>query len=324
MATSILASSLPQNFDISYNHHNYDNTLSSQKHEIEKINVDSNTIINFWHNYNTDSIITKYGNKISSVRQTISGTIKKKTKKRVSSSKSVYNKSGQETHSSIIDGDGKLKIKTSSDKSDNGDTIGYKAARTQDDMMCVVKLLIPSDAKVAFSDSDKYRANKVKVLDIREIYCDDKNIFMKCYDKLDKKCSKCMKNTVKYIDESSKEYCSSCAPKNSKNINKLLDCTLSEPIKKCDSCVHTRDFEYKKDQWINIPDFNSNLDEVCVPGIHYQRQAKDIFNWFGSIGSRFKNIKVEPEQIESEQIELDAEKEESKIDFLKRIKKNKK
>lgn len=47
------------------------------------------------------------------------------------------------------------------------------------------------------------------------------------------------------------------------------------------SCVVKDDFVYKLNNEVYIHNFDSDLDKVCVPGIHFYFQQQEVFSWFG-------------------------------------------
>ncbi len=304
--------------------------------ESEIIHIDDDTEIHFEYEYQDGqhpdfpNLIT-YGNTNNKLKQVISTT--RKNGKTTSKSKYNYTRLGQEKASSVIGSDGKLRVKTSKDKKGIKGMIGFKAGRTKDDNPCVIKLFIPSNAKVSFSSYDKYRANRVKVLDIREVYENDKDIYIDYYGRVKSICILCKHKSSYIISPCRHALCSNCWIKtiNStksgppkclycyKSIKKTIDpepiFSENDSLSTCYSCVHTKDFVYKLGEWITIPNYNNDLSVVCAPGIHYQRRVKDIFKWAVDVDFRIKPdivplkiVEDNPEQIEVEDlihIELD-------------------
>lgn len=57
------------------------------------------------------------------------------------------------------------------------------------------------------------------------------------------------------------------------------------------SCIHTKNFIYRVDSDISVPDFNGNLDAVCVPGIHFFFFPHEALTYKSQEFSKIKNIK---------------------------------
>jgi len=131
-----------------------------------------------------------------------------------------------------IDSNNRMEICDSSSK--DIIKIGYKAAKTQDDRECIVKLGIFGNTLLASSPrEDKVRCDKALVMGIE--------IFERC------------KEGIKIVDFASEAY----------------------------SFIARNDFQYKVGEIVQVPNFNGNLQQICVPGIHFYWVQFRCLQYFG-------------------------------------------
>ena len=258
----------------------------------------------FNYNYYPKYLMHTYGNS-SSTAKSIVVTKSENGKDNINSiDQHNFDSDGQQKNSKFIDESNRLTIKALTMEEINAGRIGYKAAQTSDNKMCIIKLFLPKDAKVAWDQyKDKYRTNKVIVLSIKKIYYEKKHhyytkdlnledcgvcldapstfIAYPCRHKL---CGTCWKQL---IDVSQNKNCPTCRA----HINKIEEVPINklpensnidenEEIIEAYSCVHTDQFIYKKNEQIIIDDFDGNLKKVCAPGIHFHDKEEDVFQWF--------------------------------------------
>ena len=218
-----------------------------------------------------------------------------------------FNDDGHEKNSKSIGEQNRLKINSLSLEEIKNGQIGYKAARTKDNKFCVIKLLIPKDAKVAWDvHRDKYRTDKAIVLSIKPVIYDKKNYYYVADFKLEecpiclddkatflalpcrhKLCGNCWKALIEKNMNKLCHYCKTEVAKVeelpiSKTINNELQLENEESysLEEAYSCVHTNDFAYRINEEVQIVNFDADLKKVCAPGIHYHAEEKDIFQWF--------------------------------------------
>jgi len=258
----------------------------------------------FNYNYYPKHLMHTYGNSTSTAKSIVV-TKSENGKDNINSiDQHNFDSDGQQTNSKFIDESNRLTIKALTAEEINAGRIGYKAAKTSDNKMCIIKLFLPKDAKVAWDQyKDKYRTNKVIVLSIKKIYYEKKHHYYtkdlnleECGVCLDapstfiaypcrhKLCGTCWKQL---IDISQNKNCPTCRTHINKieevPINKLPEnCNIDEDeeITEAYSCVHTDQFIYKKNEQIIIDNFDGNLKKVCAPGIHFHDKEEDVFQWF--------------------------------------------
>lgn len=215
-----------------------------------------------------------------------------------------YDSNGQQKNSKFIDESNRLVIKAlSQDEIKNG-RIGYKAAQTGNQKMCIVKLFLPQEARVAWDQhKDKYRTDKAMVLSIKKVYYEKKrHFYMKDFNLEDcgvcldapsthiahpcrhKLCGSCWKDL---IDVGQSKKCPCCRGEidniEEVPVQKLpedVDIKEEEDIVEAFSCVHTDQFMYRVGELVSIANFDGNLKKVCGPGIHFHDKEKDVFQWF--------------------------------------------
>lgn len=208
-----------------------------------------------------------------------------------------YNKNGNEDGNSSIDEHNMWKVKSVKKKDLDKGKIGWKAARTHDGGLCIVKLLIPHDAKVACDKyKDKYRTNKAVVLSIKPIvYNKNNHYYMKDLE-LDE-CPICMDANATHLSLPCRhKMCGECwasillkSPNNEcpyckqkvetvEHVDAYQD--IEETITEAYSCVYRDDFVYRLGQEVTVTNFDGNLKKVCAPGIHYELKENDVFKWF--------------------------------------------
>jgi len=210
---------------------------------------------------------------------------------------------GHEISNINIDENNKLDVKLSIDHNDiiNG-KFGYKAAKTIDNDLCLVTLLIPKEAKNAFDPKDdKYRTNMAQVINIKPInYVKNKINPVKenlseckiCYDNNDcymaipckhRFCLTCWKKLISIQHNVTCPYCTQDIEQIA-IIDKIPEYLINEEnftsLTEAYSCVYTDDFKYKLGEMITVDNFDSNLSKVCAPGIHYYLEIDKVFKWF--------------------------------------------
>ena len=282
---------------------------------------------NYWNEF-----INKYGNIISNIKNIIvSKNENNNEEKMVEIDQHNYDKDGQQINSKFIDNSNRLVIKALTQKEINDGRIGYKAGRTIDNKMCIIKLFIPKDSKVAWDQyKDKYRTNKVVVLKITPIYYSKQKYFYNkdfeieecpiCLDFMvshiaypcrHKLCGICWETLLKISCNKNCPYCKSIIenveelPKNKPSIDNNTE------IIEAYSCVHTNDFKYSKNEEIIINDFDTDLKKVCSNGIHFESSEKDVFKWF-----EYLNI---PSEILQNEIPWIYEQEKKEIEEIKNV-----
>lgn len=173
--------------------------------------------------------------------------------------------SKKDTYEAEIDAKNHLTVKTACDEVSDDNTYGYKAAMTKDGKMCLVKLKIPKEAKVASSAhaGGKLRANTaipvgIILVDLIPQTSNENKISSDDVDNdIDDKI--CSDDKKYYVDA------------------KLYELTDNAENTIAVSCVYTKEqLEYKLGETINCHNFYHHMDEVCKPGIHFcvtQREA---------------------------------------------------
>ncbi|CAH6420442.1 Hypothetical protein UVM_LOCUS150 [uncultured virus] len=170
----------------------------------------------------------------------------------------------------------KLKVATeeAQKKKNDGGRIGYKAAKTLDGKPCIVKLWIPEDSLVAASrDGSMYHKMRASKAVPQAIWT---------YDWIYEFAGSEMMSagdSASYFDpviSSSSTASTSSVPAVR---NKLIQ--YREPRSEARAFIHASDFRYKVGEAIEIPDFRPDLNEVCVPGIHFHAAQEEAFNWHG-------------------------------------------
>ena len=290
---------------------NLNNLQNNAKSDIQN-NINKETLFTddnkfkfeFSYTYYPNNSILTCGNSSSTAKNIIATQSENETENINSIDQHNFNVDGQQKNSKFIDESNRLVVKALSQSEINAGRIGYKAAKTIDGKMCIIKLFLPKDAKIAWDQyKDKYRTNKVIVLSIKKVYYEKKHYFyMKdfnldecpiCLDALathmaypcrHKLCGTCWKALIETSNNKNCHYCKSQVDKvEDVPINKLpnnCDINENEEILEAYSCVHTDQFMYKKDEQLIINDFDGNLTKTCAPGIHYHDNEKDVFQWF--------------------------------------------
>lgn len=269
--------------------------------ETEEIKSHDNKYI-FEFRYKYDNLITTYGNTFNKATNIIVSQTENKDKNIKSIDQHNYNNDGQQKNSKFIDEANKLVVKALTQEEIKAGRFGYKAGKTIDNKLCIIKLFIPKDAKVAWdAQKDKYRTDKVIVLSIQKVYYNKKQhyytkdlleedcpICMDCiathiaYPCRHKICGKCWKLLLEKCENKNCHYCKSLIDKVEEiSINKIENQVhLDKEETYAYSCIHTDKFEYIKDDEITIKDFDPNLNKVCSNGIHFHSEEKDVFQWF--------------------------------------------
>lgn len=274
----------------------------------------------FDHNYqddqdgyitgNINDHIMQYGSGVSAKLRGITASKVETNDTRVKNINNYQYKHGHEESNLEIDEHNYLLVKSIDKKELEKGRFGYKAARTNDNKMCIVKLFIPEDAQVAWNhqptygqDFGKFRTNKANVLWIKPViyknntfyFVDDFETYecpvcmdeeathmgFPCRHKL---CSGCWEEVLKTGGQKC-PFCKGLIKKTMEldeelvKINKDMD-EDERSLKEAYSCVHTDDFVYKLNHEVTVNNFERDLDTVCAPGIHYQKKVDDVFKWF--------------------------------------------
>ena len=181
-----------------------------------------------------------------------------------------------------------------------GSRLGYKIAKYDDGSnngkMCLVTLLLPTDAKVVFDAKyDKYRTDRALVLSIQRIWHNGKKHEVEKV--VDKQCSICKTQDVTHMAEPCKHTaCIECWMEISKkspakcHICRTLITGIEElvkntgememaEIKEAYSCIYANNFTYKLGSYVNINNFDSNQSNSCGAGLHYQTSIDDAMKW---------------------------------------------
>lgn len=236
-----------------------------------------------------------YGNNNSTAKII---ALKEKQDQTISTNQFNFNKYSGHLESNKSQSDNKLNTKISAKPNLKFKNLtGYKAARTLDNKLCIIKLLIPGDSKIILDNFyEKYKTDTAQVLSIDQvIYNKNKFYFVKDLENQDcpvcldqpadhilypcrhRICSTCYSQILAITNITNCHYCRANI-KYSENIPNIK--INSEEITEALSCIHTNNFLYKKNQIINIPDFDTNLSKICGPGIYFHDQLEDVFKWF--------------------------------------------
>jgi rubrerythrin len=211
--------------------------------------------------------------------------------------KRTYNHSGHEEVKKEIDENNKLTIKTNTEKTDKKQARwAWKAAVTQDGQQCIIKLVIPPEAKIVWSEGyDKYRVDQAIVYSIKPIinghYVTDLNPH-KCPVCLDdtvianvmahpcrhKLCGNCWNAIISKNGSAKCPYCKSSM--NNFTVLKLTTDQKELSIPEALSFVHTADFTYTVGNKITIQNFETDLSKACGTGIHCHFNEQDPLRWF--------------------------------------------
>lgn len=216
-----------------------------------------------------------------------------------------FDDNGQQKNSKFIDSSNRLVISALTPAEIKDGRIGYKAAQTMDNKMCIVKLFLPKDSKVAYDQyKDKYRTNKAIVLSIKKVYyTKNKYYYTKdfnietcpiCMDAMSthiaypcrhKLCGNCWKAIIDIAANKGCHYCRAPVDKieelpQNNIIKDKTELDVDEEITEAYSCVHTDQFLYKTGEQVIVTDFDPNINKVCAPGIHFHDNESDVFQWF--------------------------------------------
>uniref|UniRef100_A0A6C0CA72 RING-type domain-containing protein n=1 Tax=viral metagenome TaxID=1070528 RepID=A0A6C0CA72_9ZZZZ len=197
----------------------------------------------------------------------------------------------------ILDESNKYIVKSHSQKDKYDGHIGYKAARSVDGKMCIVKLYVPGEAKVAWEPKhNKYRTNLATVVSIKAVSRVNNRFYYE-NDLLVERCPVCMIVVADHLALPCRhKMCCECWQKASKKKGKCWMCSseivkiekidldfdpekleqiLSNDVIQPDnmlreaySFIHTNNFVYRLGQHVIENNFDGNLDKVCLAGIH--------------------------------------------------------
>jgi len=220
-----------------------------------------------------------------------------------------YDSRGHSKNRKLIDANNKYTVKSHSQKETYDGHVGYKAARTIDDQMCVVKLYVPGEAKVAWEPTrNKYRTNFATVIDIKIVTCVNDTFYYE-NDLLVEECPVCKDSFATHMSfPCHHKLCFNCWRDVLNKGNKCLMCSskvvriakididfneyILEEIQNNDivrqnntvreaySFIHTNKFVYRLGDSVIENNFDGDLDKTCVPGIHYHDNDDDVFKWF--------------------------------------------
>lgn len=221
-----------------------------------------------------------------------------------------YDSRGHIKNKKIIDSANQYTITAQSKKEIYDGHIGYKAAKTEDDKMCIVTLYVANDAKVAWEPvQNKYRTNMAKVVSIKQVtevngeyYYDNDIIPEECHICMDaiathlaipcrhklcgqcwldvfkegKQCYQCMSDVIR-IQQINIDYDDETTLE---QIQAQSIIQFGKTIKKAYSFVHDTGFVYPLGELVVENNFDGNLNKTCVPGIHYHDVEDDVFKYF--------------------------------------------
>jgi hypothetical protein len=250
---------------------------------------------------------------------------KREKKKLVGIMQRNYTNKGHEELTEGVDEDNTFKVKSTTKKDIWKGTIGWKAAITENGDKCIVKLLIPKEAKVAWDPKyNKYRTSRAVTLSIKPVVKGTDDYYYKqdielekcpvCMDKKHladvmaepcrhKLCGSCWIAIIK-SDNNKCPYCMQAVKRYQKlkisNDNKKLSLPEAYPF------VHSSDLVYRVGEEVTVSNFNGDLNMVCAPGIHYHRKQSDVFKWFEflDIPDGIKNILPDPTLDKHDEVEI--------------------
>lgn len=214
---------------------------------------------------------------------------------------SNYRPSGEKDSGEKIDKDNHCIVTTiNQNKMTTNATIGWKAGLTPKGNLCIIKLLIPENAKVACDRyKEKYRTDRVIVNSIKQVVFYKNRYHYACH-LVEEECSICKDKMANSVNSNCiHRLCQSCWNKILKTTNPVcpfcqehidtiveLDTSLynrinlEEDISIAYSFVHTNDFPYPLNKEIKITDFDPDMNVACSRGIHYHQKESDVFQWF--------------------------------------------
>ena len=274
------------------------NPLKHIKNEIIKT-TDNKHPVEFTYTYG-NTFGNTFGNKFGTPQNII--VTQNETDEKINSiDQHNFDSGGQHKNHKSIDETNQLVVTALSQEEINAGRIGYKAARTADNKMCIIKLFLPPDARVAWdSDKDKYRTDKVIPLTIKKAYygktqhfytrdldiedcpvCADAMATHIAYPCRHKLCGDCWKEIITEGNNNC-PYCRAAIEKvDELPLNRLPENTdTDEEITEAYSCIYTDKFVYRKNEQVIIGDFDGDLNKVCAAGIHFHDKEADVFQWF--------------------------------------------
>jgi len=224
---------------------------------------------------------------------------KREKKKLVGITQRNYTNKGHEESTEGVDEENTFRVKSTTKKDIWKGTIGWKAAVTETGDKCIIKLLIPKDAKVAWDAKyNKYRTDKAVTLSIKTVIKGTDNYYYKQDVELER-CPVCMdkKNLANVMAEPCRhKLCGSCwmallksdnikCPYCMQSVKRYQKLKISDDDKKLSlpeayPFVHSSDLVYKVGEEVAVNNFDGDLNKVCAAGIHYHRKESDVFKWF--------------------------------------------
>lgn len=178
---------------------------------------------------------------------------------------------------------------------------GWKLAKTEDNVLCMVQLQIPKTAKVVLDHRyQKYRCNIATVVSITalcELYDNGKYMYYAYGDiKGDATCGICMdKNANHMAFPCRHRLCGDCwkvmmaknvlicpyCRANVKSVHLIHEIKNKENtnLNCAYSCIYSTNFKYEVGKEVVVHNFCSNLNKNCGPGIHYTDSPQKALEW---------------------------------------------
>jgi len=251
------------------------------------INVSPNTVEII------DGYINKYGNEVSQSTTVIAKSSEGKT------SSIDQHIIGNDNHLTAIKAVNDKNLFTTMSLSEDmirTSRLGYKIAKSESGDMCLITLMIPTDAKVVHDVKyEKYRTDRALVLSIQRVYYKGnkysiENISVGSSDKL---CPICKIEDVTHIGTPCRHSaCEDCWVKLAKSggmvchlcraevtgIEKISEAPKNE-LTEAYSCIYSSNFVYKLGSYVNIHNFDTDQSKSCGAGLHYQTSIDDALKW---------------------------------------------
>lgn len=205
------------------------------------------------------SWIAIWGRKKNRKKTRIVSSTSKSNDKPTSVTVGVYEGNKMEMERTVDDKN-RVKIKRGKQEQTEKDVYIYKAALTRGDMPCIIKLIVPEDAKIAIAQEEsKVRVSKAIVIAIVPFT----RKFIKMIGKIlpiDAEVDINVEFPVVYEE---------------------IVYDFETKIQSAYSMVHKDALIYREGEEISVPDFDGDLEKVCVPGIHGYFTQYEALSWHG-------------------------------------------